>query len=139
MLVPPAEAGGPARGCAPAALKRGAVAPPCAPWLSDGVGARSAPTSRRARSPRDVEQGAAFWCDRLKNVRVRLAAYSLYGHIDLPRAVHIRGLGKTEPLNGDLAGWWWRRIDAEHRLVYRVAGKTDVDQRIEMAACRYHY
>jgi hypothetical protein len=33
MLVPPAEAGGPARGCAPTALSRGAVAPLCAPWL----------------------------------------------------------------------------------------------------------
>ena len=89
---PPAEAGGPARGCAPAALSRGAVAPLCAPWLSGGVGARSAPTNRRARSPRGVEQGAAFWCARLKNVRVRLAARLLHGHIDLPRAVHIRHL-----------------------------------------------
>src|SRR4051812_1804732 len=77
MLVPPAEAGGPARGCAPVALSRGAVAPLCAPWCSGGVGARSAPTSRRARSPRGVEQGAAFWCARVKNVCVRLAARSL--------------------------------------------------------------
>src|SRR4051794_1011200 len=94
MLVPPAEAGGPARGCAPAALSRGAVAPLCAPWLSGGVGARSAPTNRRARSPRGVEQGAAFWCSRLKNVRVRLAARSLHRPIDLPRAVHISGFDR---------------------------------------------
>ena len=87
---PARRRGRPVRGCAPAALSRGAVAPPCAPWLSGGVGARSAPTSRRARSPRGVEQGAAFWCARLKNVRVRLAARLLHGHIDLPRAVHIR-------------------------------------------------
>src|SRR3954453_20535799 len=79
MLVPPIEAGGPARGCAPAALPRGAVAPLCAPWLSGGVGARSAPTNQRARSPRGVEQGAAFWCARLKNVHVRLAARLLPG------------------------------------------------------------
>jgi len=79
MLVPPIEAGGPARGCAPAALPRGAVAPLCAPWLSGGVGARSAPTNQRARSPRGVEQGAAFWCARLKNVHVRLAARLLHG------------------------------------------------------------
>ena len=70
MLVPPVEAGVPARGCAPAALPRGAVAPPCAPWLSSSVGARSAPTNRHARSPRGVEQGAAFWFARLKNVRL---------------------------------------------------------------------
>src|SRR3954468_20365797 len=89
MLVPPAEAGGPARGCAPAALSRGAVAPLCAPWLLGGVGARSAPTNRRARSPRSVEQGAAFWCARLKAVHVHLAVRSRHGPIDLPRAVHI--------------------------------------------------
>ena len=51
----------------------------------------------------------------------------------------FRGIGKPEPLKGDLAGWWSRRIDDEHRLVYRVAGKAGVDQRIEVAACRYHY
>src|SRR4051812_30276469 len=102
MLVPPAAAGGPARGCAPAALSRGAVAPLCAPWLLGGVGARSAPTNRRARSPRGVEQGAALWCARLKNVRVRLAARSLHRPIDLPRAVHIRHL---EVLAWSSVGW----------------------------------
>ena len=30
------------------------------------------------------------------------------------------GIGKPEPLRGDLTGWWSRRIDCEHRLVYRV-------------------
>jgi toxin YoeB len=49
------------------------------------------------------------------------------------------GLGKPEPLNGDLAGWWSRRIIGGHRLVYRVAGKRGTDQRIEIASCRYHY
>ena len=29
-------------------------------------------------------------------------------------------IGKPEPLRGDLTGWWSRRIDREHRLVYRV-------------------
>lgn len=49
------------------------------------------------------------------------------------------GLGKPEPLRGDLAGWWSRRISGEHRLVYRVAGKRGTDQRVEIAQCRYHY
>lgn len=44
------------------------------------------------------------------------------------------GLGKPEPLKGDLAGWWSRRIDQEHRLVYRVT-----DAGLEIAQCRYHY
>jgi toxin YoeB len=47
-------------------------------------------------------------------------------------------LGKPEPLRGVLAGWWSRRITAEHRLVYRIAG-TGADQRVEIAACRYHH
>jgi len=51
----------------------------------------------------------------------------------------FKGLGKPEPLKGGLAGWWSRRIDDEHRLVYRVAGKAGVDQRIEIAVCRYQY
>lgn len=49
-----------------------------------------------------------------------------------------KGLGKPEPLRGDLAGWWSRRITGEHRLVYR-ATETGTDRRLEIAACRYHY
>lgn len=49
------------------------------------------------------------------------------------------GIGKPESLRGDLSGWWSRRISGEHRLVYRVAGKRGVDQRVEIAQCRYHY
>jgi toxin YoeB len=51
----------------------------------------------------------------------------------------FKGLGKPEPLKGDLSGWSSRRIGAEHRLVYRVAGKPGDDQRIEIAMCRLHY
>jgi toxin YoeB len=50
----------------------------------------------------------------------------------------FRGLGKPEPLKGDLKGWWSRRIDDEHRLVYRLIGSGD-DQRIEVSQCRWHY
>lgn len=49
-----------------------------------------------------------------------------------------RGIGKPEPLKGDLAGWWSRRITGDHRLVYRVTGKGETQQ-LEIAACRYHY
>jgi toxin YoeB len=44
------------------------------------------------------------------------------------------GIGKPEPLRGELSGFWSRRIDREHRLVYRI---TNGD--IEIVACRYHY
>jgi toxin YoeB len=50
----------------------------------------------------------------------------------------FKGLGKPEPLKGNLAGWWSRRITGEHRLDYRVAG-TGEAQRVEIVQCRYHY
>lgn len=50
----------------------------------------------------------------------------------------FRGIAKPEPLRGALAGWWSRRITAEHRLVYRVRG-TGEEQAIEIAQCRFHY
>jgi toxin YoeB len=48
------------------------------------------------------------------------------------------GIGKPEPLRGDFAGWWSRRITQEHRLVYRVTGMGD-EQTLEIVACRFHY
>jgi toxin YoeB len=48
------------------------------------------------------------------------------------------GTGKPEPLKRDLAGWWSRRITAEHRLVYRVRGSGEA-QVLEVLSCRYHY
>ena len=50
----------------------------------------------------------------------------------------FRGTGKPEPLRGNLQGWWARRINREHRLVYRVTG-TGPSQALEVAQCRYHY
>jgi len=50
----------------------------------------------------------------------------------------FRGTGKPEMLSGNLSGWWSRRIDQEHRLVYRVTGKGEA-QALEVAQCRYHY
>lgn len=50
----------------------------------------------------------------------------------------FRGIGKPEPLRDTLSGWWSRRIDGEHRMVYRIAGKGE-DQVAEIMQCRYHY
>ena len=44
------------------------------------------------------------------------------------------GIGKPGLLRGDLSGYWSRRIDEAHRLVYRV---TDAD--LVIIACRFHY
>ena len=34
------------------------------------------------------------------------------------------GTGKPEPLKNELSGWWSKRIDGEHRLVYRVEDES---------------
>ena len=44
------------------------------------------------------------------------------------------GIGKPEPLKHDLKGYWSRRINDEHRLVYKVS-----EDAIVIIACRYHY
>ena len=44
------------------------------------------------------------------------------------------GLGKPEPLKHKYQGYWSRRIDQEHRLIYQVKGGE-----ILIAKCRYHY
>jgi toxin YoeB len=48
------------------------------------------------------------------------------------------GIGKPEPLRGELRGFWSRRITQEHRLVYRLTGSGEA-QTLEIASCRYHY
>ena len=46
----------------------------------------------------------------------------------------FEGIGKPEALTGNLAGYWSRRIDETHRLVYRATGAELV-----VIACRFHY
>lgn len=46
----------------------------------------------------------------------------------------FEGTGKPEPLKHTLAGWWSRRLNLEHRLVYRVENES-----IIILQCRYHY
>jgi len=45
------------------------------------------------------------------------------------------GLGKPEPLTGNLSGWWSRRIDEVNRIVYRLRDSDTV----EIAQCKGHY
>ncbi|ONG37402.1 toxin YoeB [Alkanindiges hydrocarboniclasticus] len=46
----------------------------------------------------------------------------------------FEGIGKPEPLKYDLVGYWSRRINEEHRLVYQVTDET-----LTILQCRYHY
>lgn len=44
------------------------------------------------------------------------------------------GIGKPEPLKHSLAGYWSRRINDEHRMVYKVKDET-----LLLAQLRFHY
>lgn len=46
----------------------------------------------------------------------------------------FHGIGNPEPLRHQLKGFWSRRINDEHRLVYQVA-----DDALMVASCRFHY
>ena len=53
---------------------------------------------------------------------------------DIDRNGMNNGIGKPEPLKGDLRGWWSRRIDDANRLVYKIDGNDVV-----ILSCRFHY
>lgn len=46
----------------------------------------------------------------------------------------FHGIGKPEGLLGNLSGYWSRRVDETHRLVYRAT-----DDALVVVACRYHF
>ena len=52
---------------------------------------------------------------------------------DIPRDP-FKGIGKPEPLKGDFKGYWSRRINDEHRLIYKITGTE-----IIIASCYSHY
>ena len=70
-----------------------------------------------------------FWVD--KDRRKALKVIDL---IDAVLKSPFEGIGKPEPLKFELSGCWSRRIDQEHRLVYRVEGGDLI-----VLGCRYHY
>lgn len=47
---------------------------------------------------------------------------------------NFNGIGKPEPLKGDMSGFWSRRIDDVNRLVYRI-----IDNVKEIVSCKGHY
>ncbi len=46
----------------------------------------------------------------------------------------FEGIGKPEPLKNALSGYWSRRINDEHRIVYKIAEGS-----VLLAQLRYHY
>jgi len=54
------------------------------------------------------------------------------------RGNRLTGIGKPKLLKLNRAGWWSRRINEEHRLVYKISGVTP-DQTLIIIQARYHY
>lgn len=54
--------------------------------------------------------------------------------IDDIRREPFSGIGKPEPLQYGLSGYWARRISEEHRLVYEIREDT-----VDILQCRFHY
>jgi toxin YoeB len=71
----------------------------------------------------------AFWAETDRKITKRINRL-----VKEIKREPFTGIGKPEPLKGPLSGWWSRRIDEEHRLVYRV--REDV---VEIAQARGHY
>jgi toxin YoeB len=79
-------------------------------------------------------EGNAFqdfteWATADKNIYKRI--------VDLIKDIlrqPFTGIGKPEPLKHELKGYWSRRINDEHRLVYKVN-----DEAVTIISCKYHY
>ena len=85
--------------------------------------------SRKIVFERNAFEDFTAWATTDKNIYRRIVALIL----DILREP-FAGLGKPEPLRHELRGYWSRRIDSEHRLVYKV----DQDA-VTIVACKYHY
>ncbi len=70
-----------------------------------------------------------YWQTQDKKVLKRINALIK----DVQRNIY-EGIGKPEPLKGNLGGWWSRRIDEAHRIVY-----CEKDGAIIIASCKGHY
>jgi len=70
-----------------------------------------------------------FWQETDKSLLKRVNALIK----DIQRTP-FEGIGKPEKLRHEQSGYWSRRIDQEHRLVYKVEGEV-----LSIAQCRFHY
>lgn len=81
----------------------------------------------------DAWDDYVYWFDADRKILKKINALIL----DSARSP-FKGIGKPEPLKGELSGWWSRRIDDEHRMVYRVVG-SGLGQQLEILQLRNHY
>jgi len=77
----------------------------------------------------NAKEDIAYW--KKNNLKIFSKIEQLIADIQIRP---FAGLGKPEPLKYKKSGYWSRRINHEHRLVYKV-----VEDDIYIAQCRYHY
>ena len=84
---------------------------------------------RTIRFVPDAWEAYLYWQDQDKKTLKRL-------NILITAAARdpFSGIGKPEPLRGELSGYWSRRIDDANRLVYRAT-----DAELVIITCRFHY
>ncbi len=83
----------------------------------------------RLRFTESAARDLEFWKETNPAVIERIRSL-----LDSIRATPFAGIGKPESLKHDLAGYWSRRINREHRLVYRIE-----NEEIIVIQCRFHY
>ena len=84
---------------------------------------------RAIRFVPDAWDAYLYWQDQYKKTLKRLNQL-----INAVARDPFIGIGKPEPLRGELSGYWSRRIDEVNRLVYRAT-----DTEIVIVTCRFHY
>jgi toxin YoeB len=84
---------------------------------------------RAIRFVPDAWEAYLYWQDQDKKTLKRLNLL-----ITATARDPFAGIGKPEPLRGELSGYWSRRIDDANRLVYRAT-----DTELVIIACRFHY
>ncbi len=60
--------------------------------------------------------------------------FKIFDLIENIQQTPFAGIGKPEALKGEMSGFWSRRIDNEHRLVYKIT-----DEHIHILSCFGHY
>lgn len=83
----------------------------------------------KLRFTESAARDLAYWKETNPKIVARIKAL-----VDSIQSTPFSGIGKPEALKHDLAGFWSRRIDKEHRLVYRI----ERDE-IVVIQCRFHY
>ncbi len=84
---------------------------------------------RAIRFVPDAWDAYLYWQDQDKKTLRRLNQLITAASRD-----PFNGIGKPEPLRGELSGYWSRRINEANRLVYRAS-----DKELVIIACRFHY